>query len=405
MNKLTEIQIKNTLKKSREKKETLIDGKGLELVILTTGGCYWRHRYIFDGKRCEFNLGTYPTLTLKKVREQHLLNRMDIDRGVNPKIVKNELIRKRKEKQTQTFQSLAERYFEEKLKKDTVEATWKKIIPYFKNDIFPTLGKKPISEITAVDIYEACMVISNRGAKDSAKRVMRKISDIYLWTTLLQITASNIAYGLAKQLPNEVKSNFKAVTKPEEFGEILKKIDGISNSNPQAKACLEILPLVFCRQGELRSMKWSDIDLVKSEWTYVISKTEKTNNKPHLVPLSKQVIKILETLKPYTGTATYVFASEGSVSGFISDTSLFNIMRASGITKEQTSLHGFRATVRTIADEVLDVNPDVLEIQLSHKNPKDMHGGAYTRSEFIQQRKDFMQKWSDYCDELKNRLI
>jgi len=150
-------------------------------------------------------------------------------------------------------------------------------------------------------------------------------------------------------------------------------------------------------------MKWSEVNLNKAEWTYIVGKTLKdTKGKPHTVPLSSQAVKLIETLIPFKTSSNYVFYSDISDSGYISDTAISNHLRGCGVSKEDTSLHGFRASARTIGDEVLEIRPDVLEVGLSHKNPTDRHGGAYTRGEFIKQRKIAMQQWADYCDELKN---
>ena len=389
--------------KTSNKKVKLSDGNGLTLIVNSKGGKYWVHRYYFDTKRIEFNLGTYPSLSLKEARSIHASNRLMISKGINPKELKDNEKKARKQEVLNTFKSVAEKYFEEVYRPNTSQVTWKKIIPYFPKDIYTKIGKKPINDIKALDIYEACKKISDRGSKESAKRVCRMISTIYAWATLLGVAKMNIAYGLAKSLPQHVKGNFVSTTDPKDFAKILNKIDAMPNDNPYIKAYLQIMPLVFSRQGELRSMRWDEIDLNKGEWKYVVSKTKKnTNGSLHLVPLCPKVIGLIQGLIPLKTTSPYVFCSDKSDSGYYSDSAIYKHLRASGVAKEDTSLHGFRTSQRTIADEILEVNTDILEIQLSHKNPSDRHGGAYARAEFLKQRKDYMQQWSDYCDEIKN---
>ena len=389
--------------KTSNKKVKLSDGNGLTLIVNSKGGKYWVHRYYFDTKRIEFNLGTYPSLSLKEARSIHASNRLMISKGINPKELKDNEKKARKQEVLNTFKSVAEKYFEEVYRPNTSQVTWKKIIPYFPKDIYTKIGKKPINDIKALDIYEACKKISDRGSKESAKRVCRMISTIFAWATLLGVAKMNIAYGLAKSLPEHVKGNFVSTTDPKDFAKILNKIDAMPNDNPYIKAYLQIMPLVFSRQGELRSMRWDEIDLNKGEWKYVVSKTKKnTNGSLHLVPLCPKVIGLIQGLIPLKTTSPYVFCSDKSDSGYYSDSAIYRHLRASGVAKEDTSLHGFRTSQRTIADEILEVNTDILEIQLSHKNPSDKHGGAYARAEFLKQRKDYMQQWSDYCDEIKN---
>ena len=399
--KLTDKKIAQA--KPKEKEYKLSDGHGLEVRIFANGGKYWVHRFMFDGKRIPMSLGTYPTLSLKEARSIHTSNRLMISKGINPKELKDNQKQARKQEVLNTFKSVAEKYFEEVYKPNTVPVTWKKIIPYFPKDIYTKIGKKPINDIKALEIYEACKKISDRGSRESGKRVCRMISTIYAWATLLGVAKMNIAYGLAKSLPEHVKGNFVSTTDPKDFAKILNKIDAMPNNNPYIKAYLQIMPLVFSRQGELRSMRWEEIDFQKSEWKYVVGKTKKnTNGSLHLVPLCAKVIELLQKLIPYKTSSPYVFCSDKSDSGYYSDSAIYRHLRASGVAKEDTSLHGFRTSQRTIADEVLEVNTDILEIQLSHKNPSDKHGGAYARAEFLKQRKDYMQQWSDYCDEIKN---
>ena len=399
--KLTDKKI--TQAKPRDKRYPLTDGHGLELEINPNGSKYWIHRFYFDGKRIPMNLGTYTTISLKEARSVHMNNRLMISKGINPKELKDNEKKARKQEVLNTFKSVAEKYFEEVYRPNTSQVTWKKIIPYFPKDIYTKIGKKPMNDIKALEIYEACMKISNRGARESAKRVCRMISTIYAWATLLGVAKMNIAYGLAKSLPQHVKGNFVSTTDPKDFAKILNKIDAMPNDNPYIKAYLQIMPLVFSRQGELRSMRWDEIDLNKGEWKYVVSKTKKnTNGSLHLVPLCPKVIGLIQGLIPLKTTSPYVFCSDKSDSGYYSDSAIYKHLRASGVAKEDTSLHGFRTSQRTIADEVLEVNTDILEIQLSHKNPSDKHGGAYARAEFLKQRKDYMQQWSDYCDEIKD---
>lgn len=399
--KLTDKKI--TQAKPRDKRYPLTDGHGLELEINPNGSKYWIHRFYFDGKRIPMNLGTYTTISLKEARSLHMNNRLMISKGINPKELKDNEKKARKQEVLNTFKSIAEKYFEEVYRPNTSQVTWKKIIPYFPKDIYTKIGKKPMNDIKALEIYEACMKISNRGARESAKRVCRMISTIYAWATLLGVAKMNIAYGLAKSLPQHVKGNFVSTTDPKDFAKILKKIDAMPNDSPYIKTYLQIMPLVFSRQGELRSMRWDEIDLNKGEWKYVVSKTKKnTNGSLHLVPLCPKVIGLIQGLIPLKTTSPYVFCSDKSDSGYYSDSAIYKHLRASGVAKEDTSLHGFRTSQRTIADEVLEVNTDILEIQLSHKNPSDKHGGAYARAEFLKQRKDYMQQWSDYCDEIKD---
>jgi integrase len=384
------------------KNYSISDEYGLRILVKPKGK-YFIHRYMFDGRQYDFHIGTYPSISLKKARQVTQENRIKISNKTNPRDEKANKKNARKVKVSNTFELVAEKYFQEVYRPNTKQTTWKKVIPYFANDIYSykKLGSKPIDDIKPLELYEACMQISHRGAKESAKRVLRMISNVYAWATLLGLAQANIAYGLAKSLPTHNKGNYKSATDPIDFAEVLKKIDCMPNDNPLIKVFLQLMPLVFSRQGELRAMKWSEVSFVKAEWTYVVGKTIKdTKGKPHTVPLSSQAVALIKSLMPFKTTSPYVFYSDRSDSGYLSDSAISRHLRACGVSQEETSLHGFRASARTIGDEILEIRPDVLEVGLSHKNPTDRHGGAYTRADFIKQRRVAMQQWADYCDGL-----
>ena len=162
------------------------------------------------------------------------------------------------------------------------------------------------------------------------------------------------------------------------------------------KCALQLAPLVFVRPGELRKAEWNDIDLDKAEWRFTITKT----NTPHIVPLAKQAIAILEEIKPLTRNGQYVFPSGRSTKRPMSDNAILAAMRRMGIEKDEMTGHGFRAMARTILDEVLGFRPDFIEHQLAHA-VRDPNGRAYNRTAHLKERKKMMQEWADYLDKLK----
>ena len=162
------------------------------------------------------------------------------------------------------------------------------------------------------------------------------------------------------------------------------------------RCALKLAPLVFVRPGELRSARWADIDFETAEWRYMVTKTATA----HIVPLSRQALKILRDLQPVTGRGQYVFPSARSGRRPMSDNAILAAMRNAGIAKDEMTGHGFRAMARTILDEVLGSRPDLIEHQLAHA-VRDPHGRAYNRTAHLPERRKMMQKWADYLDKLK----
>jgi integrase len=156
--------------------------------------------------------------------------------------------------------------------------------------------------------------------------------------------------------------------------------------------------LVFVRPGELRHAEWAEINLETAEW--VIPGEKMKTGQPHLVPLSRQAVEILDEIKPLTGSGRYVFPSARSAARPMSNNAINAALRRMSFDKSEMTGHGFRAMARTLLDEVLQVRPDLIEHQLAHA-VRDPLGRAYNRTSFLDERRKMMQTWADYLDGLR----
>ncbi len=210
----------------------------------------------------------------------------------------------------------------------------------------------------------------------------------------------DIAQDLAGTITQREKSHYSALTDPFDFARLLFDIDNYESQLVHVKFALQLAPLVFVRIGELRSAKWADIDFENAIWTYTPSKTASKTGLDHVVPLSAQALAILKEVYNFTNNSEFVFPSRSDKNRPISDMSINMALRRMGYGKEDMTGHGFRAIARTLLDEVLEFPLDIIEQQLAHQ-VRDMHGRAYNRTKHLDKRKAMMQRWSDYCDELK----
>ena len=160
-----------------------------------------------------------------------------------------------------------------------------------------------------------------------------------------------------------------------------------------------IAPLVFVRPGELRTAEWAEMDLDKALWEIPASKMKM--REPHIVPLSSQSLAILRAVEPFTRSSRYVFPSPRKFDRPMSNNAILAALRTLGYGRDQMTGHGFRAMARTILDEVLEFPVEYIEQQLAHR-VLDPLGNAYNRTKHLPQRREMMQKWADYLDELKS---
>ena len=198
--------------------------------------------------------------------------------------------------------------------------------------------------------------------------------------------------------------HFPAITSPERLGTLLRAIYSYRGT-PVVNAALKLLPMLLLRPGELRQGEWPEINLAAATWAVPAArmkreKAGKLYGKPHLVPLARQAVAILEELQPITGNGVMVFRGERTHSRPMSDAAINAALRALGFSADEVTGHGFRATARTMLVERLGVAESVVEAQLAH-SVKDSLGRAYNRTEFIAERVAMMQLWADYLDQLR----
>lgn len=390
---LTSTKIRST--KPKKKTFRLFDGKGLYLEVSPKGGKWWRLKYRFNGKEKRLSLGVYPEIGLKDARDRCLEMRRLLHDGIDPSENRKAKKAARMNLAANSFEIVAREWFV-KYSSHWTKSHAGRIIRRFERDIFPWAGSRPIANITAPELLTVIRRIENRGAIETAHRALGNCGQVFRYAIATGRIESDPSKDLQGALPPAKGKHFAAITEPKKVAEFLRTIDGYQGSLVVSCA-LRFAPLVFVRPGELRAAKWEDIDFEKAQWSYTVTKTDTL----HIVPLSKQALKILEELHPLTGRSTFVFPSARSNKRPMSDNAILAAMRRLGIDKNEMSGHGFRAMARTILDEVLGVRPDYIEHQLAHA-VRDPNGRAYNRTAHLPERKKMMQQWADYLDSIKH---
>lgn len=389
---LTNITIRNA--KPAAKPTKLFDGGGLYLEISPAGGKWWRLKYRIDGKEKRLSLGVYPEVSLKDARDRRDEARKLLANGVDPSENRKAKKAAKVNQIANSFEIIAREWLAK------YSATWTenhttRTMRRLERDVFPWIGTMPIAHITAPILLSIMQRVEKRGALETAHRTLSNCGQIFRYAIATGRAERDPSADLRGALPPVKEKHFAAITEPKQVSELLQAIDGYKGTLI-VHCALRLAPLVFVRPGELRTAKWSDIDLDKAEWRYTVTKT----NTEHIVPLSRQALDILNELHPLTGRGQFVFPSARSNERPMSDNAILAAMRRLGIDKSEMTGHGFRAMARTILDEVLGVRPDYIEHQLAHA-VRDPNGRAYNRTAHLVERKKMMQQWADYLDDLR----
>jgi integrase len=270
-------------------------------------------------------------------------------------------------------------------------------------DLFPFLGARRIGDIEAIELLSTVRRVEERGALDVAHRVLTTAGQVWRYAVATGRAKRDVSADIKGALKPHHGKHFAAITDPVKLGTLIRVIRGYQGG-PIVRTALQLAPILFQRPGELRGMEWAEINLDAALWTIPAARMKrsvegKKNGKPHLVPLPTQAVEILRKLHPLTGHGVFVFHGERSHDRPISDNTLRAALLTLGYGPDVQSVHGLRATARTLLAEELNVDPLVIEAQLAHA-VKDANGRAYNRTQYLKHREIMMQQWADYLDKL-----
>jgi integrase len=294
-----------------------------------------------------------------------------------------------------SFEATAIEWFGQRMldKSDSHKKRTKRIL---EKDLFPSLGRRPISNITAQELLLVLKKIESRSV-DMAHRAKQTAGLVLRYAIASARTERDVSQDLLGALRLKSTTHLAAITNPSEVGILMDAIDGYKGTLV-VKTALSLSAMLFQRPGEIRHMEWVEINWDESRWEIPASKMKMKSD--HIVPLSTQARTLLSELFKLTGRGKYVFPSARGGSRPLSENGVRTALRAMGYDNNTMTPHGFRAMARTILDEVLGFRSDIIEHQLAHA-VKDPNGRAYNRTTHLEVRQKMMQSWADYLDILR----
>jgi len=393
---LTATQVKSA--KTQQRAYKLYDEKGMFLLVHQNGSKYWRLKYRFAGKEKVLALGVFPDVSLANAREKRDDARKRLSNDIDPGQSKRVDKLVRIQQSDDSFQAVATEWFYTKMcerSKSHQDRTWRAL----EKDMFPQIGNRPVAQIHAPELLMVLRKIESRGAIETAHRAKQTAGQIFRYAVATGRAERDPSGDLKGALKNPSKKHLAAITEPKEVGKLLLSLEAYLGT-PTVKAALLLSPLLFVRPGELRHMEWTEINWEENRWEIPASKMK--IKQPHIVPLCAQAIRILQEQQKLTGKGHYVFPSARGKSRPLSENGVRTALRTIGYGNDDMTPHGFRAMARTILDEVLNYRVDYIEHQLAHA-VKDANGRAYNRTAHLEGRKDMMQGWANYLDNLKEQ--
>lgn len=391
-------------------KEYLVSVKNhpmLYLMVRPNGTKSWVYRYLSPthSKNKRISLGVYPNVSFSRACEIWRDYEELLSRSIDPKAHREELKQSIIIKTKNSFNHFAWEYF------DSLEQTQKSNTLIRKKGrlelICSYIGNEPISEIDPPKMLKVLSDIQanslNKAGKptDKAERCAGIASDVFVYAGARGFCSSNPAALIKSQLAKSNYGHRPAITKPKDLAKLLRAIETIEGDLNTINS-LRLLALLFVRNGDLRRMRWSDIDLEAGRWQLKPLKGQGkvTMVKDMVVPLPDQAVAILREQQKINGHTEYVFFSQTAKKHqIISENTANKRLKDLGYQNIHCA-HGFRATAKTLLQEQLKYPLVLVEMALGHTT-KDPNGSAYGRFEYIDDRSDMMQKWADYLDALR----
>ena len=389
---LTDAQVRKI--KPIDKKKRYSDEKGLYLEVTPSGGKFWRLKYRFNGRESTLTIGSYPEVSLAQARRTRDEARIQLYNNIDPNAIKND--RLQQINKSTLFKTLVMEWMEDR-KAVISEGTYQRDLTVFEKDLFPVLGNLPIDQIKGTDILACAKKIEARGAQEMAKRSIPLTGRIFRFAIRKGLIEHDPTPHLHEALkPRKVKH--MARLDISEFPPFLERMDRY-HGNILVKTALQVMTLTFVRTAELINMEWNEIDFENKLWRIPAYKMKMAL--PHIVPLSRQAIELIQALQPITANKQFVFYNH-STGKPLSNNALLSAIRTMGYMGKMTG-HGFRGLASTTLHEQGYMH-DAIEIQLAHTVGNTV-SQAYNHAQHLEYRNKMMQEWSDFIDSLRNKIM
>jgi len=372
------------------------DAKGLYVEVFPSGSKLWRFKYRIGGKEKRLALGAYPEVKLAEARKRTDEARAKLVADIDPALERKRQKVAAKISADDSFDKIAAEYIDKMEREGRAPSTVTKS-RWFLSLLKPAIGQMAVSEVDPQFLLAALKKLEAKGNYETAKKTRSFASRVFRYSVATGRAKADPAALLNGALIAPKAKHYAAILEPAKLGELLRAIDDYTGS-PVSKFAMQIAPHVFVRPGELRHAEWEEFDLSERVWRIPAGKMKA--RKPHAVPLSDQVLRMLVELRSLTGPKGFVFPAAHTAKRPMSENTINASFRRMGFTKEEVTAHGLRSTASTLLNESGLWNPDAIERALAH-GMSDAVRGAYHRGEHWEERVRMAQWWSNELDRIR----
>ncbi len=397
--------------KPEAKEYSLVDGDGMFLLVHPNGSKYWRFRFRFGGKQHLMAFGVYPETSLADARQKREEARKLVAAGVDPREHKR-AVKEEQAKEVITFESVARDWHASNQKWS--ESHSGRVLKSLEDNLFDAIGKRNIAELKTRDLLIPIKAVEMSGRLEVAARLQQRTTAIMRFA----VQSGLIDYNPAQEIAGAVataKRQHRAALELNRIPELLHRIDTYTG-RPLTRLAVELTLLVFIRSSELRFARWSEVDFETAMWTIPGEREPLEGVKhshrgskmrtPHLVPLSRQALVILEKIKSMSGNRELIFVGDHDPRKPMSENTVNKALRVMGYdTKVEVCGHGFRTMACSSLIESGLWSKDAVERQMSHQERNSVRAAYIHKAEHLGERRLMVQWWADFLDANRERAI
>lgn len=388
---LTATEVKNA--KPKEKEYSLVDGQGLKLRVLPSGSKQWQLNYYrpTNGKRANLNLGRYPDVSLVQARKSALEARELIAQRIDPQEHKEQKLQEHKAIHEHTFLNVSKEWFEIKkhdITPDYAVDIWRSLDLH----IFPSLADTPVKQITAPQVIDLLKPIEAKGSLETVKRLVQRLNEVMNYSANCGLIQANPLTGIRAAFKKPKKENMAALA-PDELPELMGAIANASIKRT-TRCLIEWQLHTMTRPSEASGARWDEIEWEERIWTIPAERMKK--RREHRIPLTEQMLALLEVMKPISGHREYIFPSDRDPKKPCNSQTANMALKRMGFAGRLVS-HGLRSLASTTLNEQ-GFDRDLVEASLAHVDDNQVRS-AYNRTDYLERRRPMMSWWSEHIEE------
>ena len=406
---LTDTKVRSA--KPEAKEYSLVDGDGMFMLIHPNGSKYWRFRFRFGGKQHLMAFGVYPETSLADARQKREEARRLVAAGVDPREHKR-AVKEEQAKEVITFESVARDWHASNQKWS--ESHSGRVLKSLEDNLFDAIGKRNIAELKTRDLLIPIKAVEMSGRLEVAARLQQRTTAIMRFAVQSGLIDYNPAQEIAGAVAT-VKRQHRAALELNRIPELLHRIDTYTG-RPLTRLAVELTLLVFIRSSELRFARWSEVDFDTAMWTIPGEREPLAGVKhshrgskmrtPHLVPLSRQALAILEKIKSMSGNRELIFVGDHDPRKPMSENTVNKALRVMGYdTKIEVCGHGFRTMACSSLIESGLWSRDAVERQMSHMERNSVRAAYIHKAEHLDERRLMLQWWADFLDANREKEV